>query len=103
MIIGALVRMHIGSSAVSYCWLREKYSICKLTRRVMKPKIAITIKAMTNPPTAVGGDLLYVLNVSGSMLSSRGLLFKLVVRSRGGFDYCKVLNYTTFEYSSFLR
>lgn len=89
--------MHIGSSAVSYCWLHEKYSICKLTWRVMKPK------AMTNPPMAVGGDLLYVLNVSGSMLSSRGHLFRLVVRSRGGFDYCKVLNYTTFEYSSFLR
>ena len=57
MIVEALVRVHIGSSAVSYCWLHENYGICKLTWRVMKPKNTDNYKSNDNPTNGSGQTL----------------------------------------------
>ena len=50
--------VHIESLAVSYCWLDEKYSICKMTLHVMEAKTSIPTKAMTIMPIAMGRDFL---------------------------------------------
>lgn len=54
----ALLRVHIGLPAVSYCWLDEEYSICKMALHVMKPKTSIPTKAMTIMPIAMDRDFL---------------------------------------------